>query len=177
MNENRAELAEEFLREAVYRSRASQAVSTLLAQGAALDRGQCGLGEKAAVALDLSPRGRELFEQLFTRSQARGSSERQPASSARSESGAGDSDDARGSARSEDQTLARIQSSMRAWIETQDALDRKRNHFLKAFRNAHGFDRTKYTPSETSELDSGLTRINDEENRERRSAALSLLQD
>ena len=64
---------------------------------------------------------------------------------------------------------------MRAWIEAQDALDRKRNHFLKAFRHEHGFDRTKYTAAETDELDAGLARINDEENRECRSAAQAML--
>ena len=65
---------------------------------------------------------------------------------------------------------------MRAWIEAQDALDRKRNHFLKAFRNEHGFDRTKYDAAELAEFESGLARINDEENRERRSAASKLLE-
>ena len=148
MNENSVDLAEEFLREAVYRSRASQAVSTLLAKGESPERGNCGLGEKAAVALDLSPRARDLFERIFT--------------------GAADVDD---------RALARIHACMRAWIEAQDALDRKRNHFLKAFRNEHGFDRTKYSPAEIAELEAGLARINDEENRERRSAAQVLLRD
>jgi hypothetical protein len=143
MNEQRVDWAEEFLREAVYRSRSSQAVATLLAKRASPDVGQCGLGEKAAVALDLTPRGRELFERIF--------------------------------APDDEPKLARIHDSMRAWIEAQDALDRKRNHFLKAFRHAHGFDRAKYTPAEATELDDGLARINDEENRERRSAAQTLL--
>jgi hypothetical protein len=146
MDEKRIEGAEEFLREAVYRSRASQAVSTLLAKGGASDRGNCGLGEKAAVALDLSPRGRELFEQLF---------------------------DSRGAVAADE--LARVQACMRHWIEAQDALDRKRNHFLKAFRHEHGFDRTRYSPAEVAELDSGLARVNEEEDRERRSAAQALL--
>jgi hypothetical protein len=148
MDERRVERAEEFLREAVYRSRAIQAVSTLLAKGGSPERGNCGLGEKAAIALDLSPRGRELFEQLF-------------------ESGGEVATD----------ELARVQACLRDWIEAQDALDRKRNHFLKAFRSQHGFDRTKYSPAEIADLDAGLARVNDEENRERRAAAQALLHD
>ena len=52
----------------------------------------------------------------------------------------------------------------------QDALDRKRNHFLKAFRGKHGFDRTRYDAERLSEYERGLARVNDEENRARRSA-------
>jgi hypothetical protein len=143
MSENRVELAEEFLREAVYRSRAGQAVATLLAKRTTPNQGNCGLGERASVALDLTPRAKELFEQLFA-------------------------DD-------DERTMMRVRDGMRDWIESQDALDRKRNHFLKAFRNQHGFDRTKYSLAQATELDAGLARINDEENRERHSAAETLL--
>src|SRR6187401_3222935 len=61
--------AQAFLQEAVYRSRARQAAGAALALppapagGEALRR--CGLGEKAAIELDLGPRGAELFETLW----------------------------------------------------------------------------------------------------------------
>lgn len=173
MNEKRVELAEEFLREAVYRSRTSQAVSTLLAKPSSPDRGQCGLGAKAAIALDLSPRARDLFEELFgstaaSATHASNASPREAEAAPSTSLAATASDEA---------LLERLHAGMRAWIESQDALDRKRNHFIKAFRNQHGFDRTKYTAAETAELGTGLARINDEENRERRSAAIALLAD
>jgi len=173
MNEQRVDLAEEFLREAVYRSRASQAVSTLLAKPSSPERGQCGLGAKAAIALDLSPRGRDLFDELF------GSKRTSPthASDALLREVAAAPATSLAATASDEALLERLHARMRAWIEAQDALDRKRNHFIKAFRNQHGFDRTKYTAAETTELDAGLARINDEENRERRSAALALLKD
>lgn len=59
--ESRVQLAAALLQEAVYRSRESQAAMG----GLALPGGNCGLGHKAAVDLDLSPRGRELFAQLW----------------------------------------------------------------------------------------------------------------
>jgi hypothetical protein len=63
---------------------------------------------------------------------------------------------------------------LRGWVEKQDALDRKRNHFLKAFRGQHGFDRTRYTSEQSAEFEAGLARVNDEEDRLRRAAALEL---
>lgn len=57
----RLTLAQAFLQEAVYRSRGDQAGATLLAAGSA----SCGLGEKPAVALDLSPRAEEIYAELF----------------------------------------------------------------------------------------------------------------
>lgn len=145
MDEARRELAEAFLREAVYRSRASQAVSTLLKQGAAPKLGQCGLGERAAVVLDLDAKGRELFERLW--GEELGEVE-----------------------------LERIRGVMREWIEEQDAMDRTRNHFLKAFRKEHGFDRVKYTAEETEEFERGLERIAREEDAARRAAAGRLVE-
>jgi hypothetical protein len=56
----RTRLAETFLQEAVFQSRAAQASS--LSSGDA----NCGLGEKAAVVLDLSERGHELFDELWS---------------------------------------------------------------------------------------------------------------
>jgi hypothetical protein len=145
---SRVELAEELLRESVYRSRATQAVRTVLAPGATNAGGNCGLGEKAAIVLDLSPRGREIFDRLFPSA---------------GDPSAGES------------VCARVQACTREWIEAQDAIDRKRNHFLKAFRGKHGADRTQYSAAQLAEFDAGLARVNDEENRERRSAAERLL--
>jgi hypothetical protein len=148
------ELAEELLRESVYRSRAAQAARTVFAEGTAADRasaspgkaaatGNCGLGEKAAVVLDLSARGREVFDRLFPHA--------------------------------DDASCARIQSCVCEWIEAQDAIDRKRNHFLKAFRGKHGADRTQYSTAILAEFEAGLARVNDEENRARRTAAERIL--
>lgn len=138
---NRQQLAESFLQEAVFASRGAQAARHALATGTegAGDAGQCGLGERAAVVLDLSPRGRELFDALFT------------------EDTGAPADEGR---------LSRMQQVMRQWITRQDALDRKRNHFLKDFRHAHGFDRNAYSEEQVAEFEQGLERINGE-NRER----------
>lgn len=46
------------------------------------------------------------------------------------------------------------------WIRAQDGLDRKRNHFLKAFRQEHGFDRRAYPPEIEAEFAAGLDAIN-----------------
>jgi len=128
-------LAEEFLREAVYRSREMQ--SALAAtRGATIRNPNCGLGEQAAAVLDLSPRAREIYELL---------------------------------------SLGNVHDVMTDWIERQDALDRKRNHFLKDFRGRHGFDRNLYGPDILSEFEAGLARINSEEDSERRAAAERLL--
>jgi hypothetical protein len=68
--------------------------------------------------------------------------------------------------------LVRIEGLLRDWIEQQDAFDRKRNHYLRDFRNAHGFDRRTYTVEVAQEFDAGLARINAEvEERLRRSAS------
>jgi len=61
----RLELAESLLQEAVYRSRERQAAGVELRRGASPAAGNCGLGEKAAIALDLSARGRELADALW----------------------------------------------------------------------------------------------------------------
>lgn len=64
MDAARLELAEAFLREAVYRSRERQAASVALAPPKP-GGGTCGLGEKAAVDLDLSQRGAEIARALW----------------------------------------------------------------------------------------------------------------
>ena len=70
---------------------------------------------------------------------------------------------------------ARVAETMRTWCERCDQLDRDRNHFLKAFRGAHGFDRTQYTAEQTAEYDAGLERVNEQSNAERREHAQRLL--
>ena len=61
----RLELAESFLQEAVYRSRERQAAGVELRRGAKPGAGNCGLGEKAAIEVDLSARGKELAHELW----------------------------------------------------------------------------------------------------------------
>jgi hypothetical protein len=138
--ERRLELAERFLQEAVYQSRAKQAAGTALHQAALDVQRQCGLGDGPAVVLDLSPAARELVPELV------------PA-------GPG----------------PHVAPLLRRWIERQDVLDRERNHFLKAFRQRHGFDRAAYTPALLAEFESGLDRINAQVTAERRAVAAELL--
>jgi hypothetical protein len=137
VDEARIRLAEEILREGVYRSREKQAAPLLPRAG------NCGLGEKAAIDLDLSPRGRTFFDQLFAAGLDPSASDR-------------------------------FRATLSGWIEKQDALDRKRNHFLKAFRGRHGFDRTSYTPEILAEYEAGLAGIASEEDAARRRAAEEL---
>jgi len=144
MDADRIRLAEEFLREAVFRSRDAQAARHALQASGNPAAGSCGLGERAVVGLDLTPRGRELLELLF--------------------------DAQRAAPASED-----IRTAMTAWIETQDAIDRKRNHFLKDFRSRNGFDRTTYTAENLAQFEAGLARVNAEEDSARRGAAEKLL--
>lgn len=59
--DDRLRLAEAFLQEAVFRSRDAQAGAGVLRPGV----GNCGLGDAAAVELDLSERGRALSDELF----------------------------------------------------------------------------------------------------------------
>jgi hypothetical protein len=71
--------------------------------------------------------------------------------------------------------LARVQSVMRDWVRAQDALDRDRNHFLKAFRREHGFERASYTPELAARYDAGLETINGAANGALRVHAAQLL--
>ncbi|HTF89750.1 MAG TPA: hypothetical protein VK843_15150 [Planctomycetota bacterium] len=72
------------------------------------------------------------------------------------------------------ESAARVETLISAWVERQDALDRKRNHFLRDFRTANGFDRAKYTAEQLAAFESGLERVNAEEDRLRSSAAEEL---
>ena len=143
------ELAAAFLREAVFRSRARQAAGTALAglalaEDVARDAGNCGLGHKAAVELDLSERGQELYGELWP-------------------------------AGLDPEAQARVHAAMRAWIQRQDALDRKRNHFLRDFRGSHGYDRNAYGPDTLAAFEAGLEAVNAEIADGLREAARTLL--
>ena len=71
--------------------------------------------------------------------------------------------------------LDEIRAKTRAWIERSDALDRDRNHFLRDFRQANGFDRTVYTEEQTTAYESGLEKVNSGADEARGEAAKSLL--
>jgi len=147
MSNARLELAEAFLREAVYRSRERQAASVALSRAKTTTAtGTCGLGEKAAVDLDLTPRGKQIAAQLWP-------------------------------AGLEGDDLERVRRVLGEWVVKQDALDRQRNHHMKAVRLAHGFERDNYPPKVAQEFDAGLLRVNTEETTRRRGAASELLGD
>jgi hypothetical protein len=65
---------------------------------------------------------------------------------------------------------------MTSWIQKQDALDRKLNHFLKDFRGRHGFDRTRYDAATLAAYEGGLAELHQEQDRARRKAALEILE-
>jgi len=71
--------------------------------------------------------------------------------------------------------LARISELVQGWVGEADALDRERNHFLRAFRTRHGFDRRAYSPAEAREFEQGLERVNTEAGARLRAAAQALL--
>ena len=64
---------------------------------------------------------------------------------------------------------------MTRWIQRQDALDRKRNHFLRDFRGANGFDRNAYAPDVMAAYEAGLEAVNAEVREGLRAAADALL--
>jgi hypothetical protein len=72
-------------------------------------------------------------------------------------------------------TRQHVDTVLAAWVERADALDRKRNHFLKAFRQAHGFDRTLYSAPDLAAYDSGLETINADVRHAQREHAARLL--
>ena len=71
--------------------------------------------------------------------------------------------------------LAHLRAVTATWVERQDALDRDRNHFLKAFRHKHGFDRADYDAEQAAAYRNGLDEVNARTDAERRSAAEQLL--
>jgi hypothetical protein len=132
------------LREAVFQSRAKQAAgASLVRKDVGAGARNCGLGDHAAVVLELSEAGRKFAEQLWPVALS------EPAA-------------------------VRVQALLTAWIERQDAIDRERNHFLRDFRKANGFDRAKYSPQQLVAFEAGLERVNLEENRLASEAAREL---
>lgn len=142
-SDKRVECAMAFLQEAVYRSREAQASQAGLAPPKS-SGGQCGLGERAAVVLDLSPRGESLFTELWPEGLAPGA-------------------------------LEQVRAVMATWVERQDGLDRKRNHFMKDFRHRHGFDRSQYDEQQLADWETGLGAVNDEVRGKLRASAVELI--
>lgn len=143
MSAARLELAEAFLREAVFRSRERQAASVALAS-AKSKSGNCGLGEKPALDLDLSRRAKEIVARLWPGGL-------------------------------EGAALEKTRKLLEDWVVEQDAIDRKRNHHMKAMRMKYGFERDAYPPGVAREFDAGLERVNSEETARRRAVAQELL--
>jgi hypothetical protein len=73
------------------------------------------------------------------------------------------------------QLWERVRERVARWVERSDQLDRDRNHFLKAFRTRHGFDRRAYTPEQLAAYEQGLAEVNARLDAERRAAAEELL--
>jgi len=141
--------AEAFLQEAVYQSRARQAARGGLAQpsGAGGSSGSTNCGLGREAAVELGLSDRGAV--LFRVLWPAGC----------------DAD-----------AVQRIEAVVAEWCVRQDQLDRDRNHFLKAFRQAHGFDRTQYTAEQTADYEAGLERINALADAERLDFARRLLQ-
>ena len=59
----------------------------------------------------------------------------------------------------QDVALEDLKACMASWVKRQDALDRKRNHFMKDFRQTHGFDRTTYTSEQLASFELSLIHI------------------
>lgn len=71
--------------------------------------------------------------------------------------------------------LDAIRATTRGWVERNDALDRDRNHFLRDFRQANGFDRTSYTAEQMAAYESGLDKVNSGADDELSGAARALI--
>lgn len=143
----RVEWSRALLREAVFQSRARQAADTSLLRSAdpTLGGTNCGLGSGAPV---------DDIERELTPAGRALADQLWPGAAGARPPGA----------------LERITR----WVERQDALDRKRNHFLRDFRQANGFDRTRYSPAQLAAFEAGLAAINAEEDRQRDAAAVEL---
>ena len=147
MNEQRVILAESLLQEAVYCSRARQAAGAPLAGDIESSGGGCGLGTP----------GREHGLELTERGEEL-LQELFPESLGPTH-------------------LARLREIVQDWVASSEALDRKRNHFLRDFRTLHGFDRRAYATEIAREFEEGLARVNDEANQRLRVAAEELLRE
>jgi hypothetical protein len=78
-------------------------------------------------------------------------------------------------AAADDARLSVVADVSHRWIRLQDGLDRKRNHFLKAFRNEHGFARSAYSPEVLEQYQAGLDAINQENDERLDDAARQVL--
>ncbi len=154
MSEDRRHLAKCFLREAVFQSRTRQAAGVALGGPISADQeehlvhGASPCGLGAKTVVDLQLSRRA--EELFRSIWKRDVAPTE---------------------------LERIKGVMCDWIEVQDALDRKRNHFLRDFRQANGFDRTAYTMEQAQAFENGLGKINNEINLRLSQATDDLLKD
>ncbi len=155
----RLALAAAFLQEAVYRSRGDQAGAALMTAGrsasgaAPSGAGPSGTGPSGAAPCGLGEKPSVVLDL-----------------SPRAEElfgvlfGTGRVD------------LDAIHACMGEWVKRQDGLDRKRNHFLKDFRGAHGMDRRTYSEAVGAEYESGLGAVNAKVAAERDAAAARLLE-
>ena len=75
-----------------------------------------------------------------------------------------------------DATVEGLSKLLATWVKRQDGLDRKRNHFLRDFRDQHGYDRRDYTEEQRATYGSGLDAVNAEENEGLHAAQLELLE-
>ncbi len=145
--EGRQHLAELLLQEAVYRSRETQATSgELRAPTAEIGTGPGNCGLGAEAVVELDLSPRG--RELYAGIWPAGLAP--PA-------------------------LEAARAAMADWVRRQDALDRKRNHFMKDFRGTHGFDRAAYTPEQEAAWRAGLDRVNAEVDEGRAAAANALL--
>ncbi|MEZ5979069.1 MAG: hypothetical protein R3F34_12710 [Planctomycetota bacterium] len=71
---------------------------------------------------------------------------------------------------------AEVRRVVTDWVKRQDALDRKRNHFIKAFRGEHGSDRNAWSADVLAAYDAGIEDVNGE-NRARLEEAARALAD
>ena len=75
-----------------------------------------------------------------------------------------------------DATVESLSQLLATWVKRQDGLDRKRNHFLRDFRDQHGYDRREYTAEQRADYGNGLDAVNAEENEGRQAAQLEVLE-
>jgi len=150
----RLALAAAFLQEAVYRSRGDQAGAALMTAGrSASDAAPLGAGPSGAGPCGLGEKPSVVLdlspraEELFGVLFGTGRV-----------------------------NLDAIHACMGEWVKRQDGLDRKRNHFLKDFRGAHGMDRRTYSEAVGAEYESGLDAVNAKVAAERDAAATRLLE-
>ncbi|MFT5289070.1 MAG: hypothetical protein ACI8QS_000971 [Planctomycetota bacterium] len=73
-------------------------------------------------------------------------------------------------------TMEGLSGLLATWVKRQDGLDRKRNHFLRDFRDQHGYDRRAYTEEQRATYGDGLDSVNAEENEGRHAAQLEVLE-